>query len=230
MDLLTLRAAELLRQADVVVYDRLIQSEVLKLANPAAEVIYMGKTAGGQPSRQQEINELLVRKAREGKIVVRLKGGDPFLLGRGGEEAEYLVEHGVRFEAVPGVSSSLAAPLGAGIPVTHRDIASAVAIVTGQEARQQPGRLDWAALARVDTLVFLMCVQTLEQIASRLISHGKSPQTPAAIVQKAYWSKQQVTTAPLERIAEAARQAGIEPPAVLVVGEVVRLRQKLAGG
>jgi len=230
VDLLTLRAAELLRRADVVIYDRLIQCEVLSLANPSAEIIYMGKAAGGQQSRQQEIHELLVRKAREGKMVVRLKGGDPYLLGRGGEEAEYLVEHGVPFEAVPGVSSSLAAPLGAGIPVTHREIASAVAIVTGHEARQQPGRLDWEALSRLDTLVFLMCVQNLEQIASRLITHGRDPQTPAAMIQRAYWPRQRVITAPLGAIVRAAREAGVEPPAVLVVGEVVRLREKLGIG
>ncbi len=228
-DLLTLRAAELLGRAQVIVYDRLIQREVLGLADPAAEIIYMGKSVGCHQSRQQEINELLVRKAREGKMVVRLKGGDPFLLGRGGEEAEYLVEHGVPFEAVPGISSALAAPLSAGIPVTHREIASAVAIVTGHEARQQAGRLDWGALSRVDTLVFLMCVQNVGRIAARLIEHGRDPQTPAAMIQTAYWPEQQVIAAPLEAIAQAAERAGIKPPATLVVGEVARLHEKLGG-
>lgn len=228
VDLLTLRAAALLGQADVVVYDRLIQARVLELANPAAEIIYMGKPVGCHRSRQQEINQLLVEKARAGKMVVRLKGGDPYLLGRGGEEAEYLAEHGVPFEAVPGVSSALAAPLCAGIPVTHRDIASSVAIATGHEAREEASRLDWAALSRMDTVVFLMCVHNAERIASRLIEHGRDPRTPAAMVQMAYWPEQRVITAPLEQIAEKARQAGIQPPATLVVGEVVRLHEKLA--
>jgi len=228
-DLLTLRAAELLARAQVIVYDRLIQKEVLGLAHPAAEIIYMGKPVGGHQSRQQEINELLVRKAREGKMVVRLKGGDPFLLGRGGEEAEYLVEHGVPFEAVPGISSALAAPLSAGIPVTHREMASAVAIVTGHEARQESGRLDWEALSRLDTLVFLMCVQNVGRIAARLMEHGRDPETPAAMIQTAYWPEQRVVAAPLGAIAEAVERAGVKPPATLVVGEVARLHEKLGG-
>jgi len=226
-DLLTVRGAELLRRADVVVYDRLVQFEVLALARPGAEIIYMGKPVGSHASRQQEINELLVRKAQEGKTVVRLKGGDPFLLGRGGEEAEYLHEHGIDFEVVPGVSSALAAPLSAGIPVTHREMASAVVIATGHEARQEPGRLDWGALARIDTLVFLMCVHNVARIAARLMAHGRDPKTPAALVQAAYWPHQQVVVAPLDKIAEVAEEAAIQPPATLVVGEVVRLHQKL---
>lgn len=227
VDLLTLRAAWLLAQAEVVVYDRLIQEEVLELANPSAEVIYMGKPPGSHASRQQEINELLVRKAQENKMVVRLKGGDPFLLGRGGEEAEYLLERGIPFEVVPGVSSALAAPLRAGIPVTHREMASAVAIATGHEARAEPGRLNWEGLSRMDTLVFLMCVHNAARIAARLMAHGKDPATPAALVQAAYWPQERIVMAPLEQIAQAAERAGVEPPATLLVGEVVRLHEKL---
>ena len=164
-ELLTLKAAKLLETGDVIVYDRLIQEEVLALAKPSAERIYMGKKVGIHESRQDEIHELLLRKAREGKIVVRLKGGDPFLFGRGGEEAEFLAGHGVPFEVVPGVSSALAAPLSAGIAVTHRDAASAIAIVTGHEASRQESRLNWQALAGMDTLVFLMAVRNTGRIA-----------------------------------------------------------------
>jgi uroporphyrinogen III methyltransferase/synthase len=228
-ELLTLKAAELLQSAEVIIYDRLIQERVLDLASPSAERIYMGKPVGRHESRQAEIHELLVRKAREGKRVVRLKGGDPFLLGRGGEEAEYLAAHGVSFEVVPGISSALAAPLRAGIAVTHREVASSVTIVTGHEASREDSRLDWEALARMDTLVFLMAVHNLERISGRLMAGGRDPATPAAMVQMAFWPGERCLTATLGTIAEAAARAGIQPPAVLVVGEVVRLREKLEG-
>jgi len=157
-ELLTVKAAKLLEASDVIIYDRLIQEEILALAKPSTERIYMGKSVGIHGSRQEEICEVLLRKAREGKTVVRLKGGDPFLFGRGGEEAEFLAEHGIPFEVVPGVSSALAAPASAGIAVTHRNWASAVAIITGHEANQAQSRLNWSALAGIDTLVFLMAV------------------------------------------------------------------------
>ena len=226
-ELLTLKAAELLRTGDVIVYDRLIQEEVLALAKPSAERLFMGKSVGRHESRQDEIHELLARKAREGKTVVRLKGGDPFVFGRGGEEAEYLAEHGIPFEVIPGVSSALAAPLSAGIAVTHRDTASAVTIVTGHEAKKDQQRVDWQALARMDTLVFLMAVANVPRIAERLIANGRSPDTPAAIIQMAFWHDEHVVTATLGTIADAVAAAGVKPPATLVVGEVVRLREKL---
>ena len=225
--LLTLRAAELLKTGDVIVYDRLIQEEVLALAKPSAERIYMGKPLGKHESRQEEIHQLLLRKSAEGKIVVRLKGGDPFLFGRGGEEAEFLAEHGVPFEVVPGVSSALAAPLSAGIALTHREAASAVAIVTGHEAREDESRLDWKALSRLDTLVFLMAVSNVGRIARRLMEHGRAPETPAAMIQMAFWHDETVVAGTLETIAALVTQAGIRPPATLVVGEVVRLHEKL---
>jgi len=174
-----------------------------------------------------EINCLLERKAREGKIVVRLKGGDPFLFGRGGEEAEYLAEQGIPFEVVPGVSSALAAPLGAGIAVTHRETASAVAIVTGHEADRESSRLNWSALAGIDTLVFLMAVHSVRRIAAELIAHGRSPDTPAAMIQMAYWHGEKVLTGTLESLPSEIEREGVTPPATLVVGEVVRLREKL---
>ncbi len=226
-ELLTLKAAELLRTCDVVVYDRLIQEEVLALAKPAAERLYMGKPVGKHESRQQEIHEVLAGKAREGKMVVRLKGGDPFVFGRGGEEVEYLAERGIPFEVIPGVSSALAAPLSAGIAVTHRNAASCVAIATGHEAKEDESRLDWGALSRIETLVFLMGVHNAHRIARQLIEHGKNPQTPAAVIQMAFWHDERVITGILSDIAERIETSGIRPPATLVIGEVVQLRQKL---
>jgi uroporphyrin-III C-methyltransferase len=226
-ELLTLKAADLLRTCDVVVYDRLIQEEVLALAKPSAERIYMGKPVGRHDSRQDEIHEILLRKAREGKIVVRLKGGDPFVFGRGGEEVEYLADHGVSFEVIPGVSSALAAPLSAGIAVTHRDASSCVAIVTGHEAKGEESRLDWQSLSKLDTLVFLMGVHGVRRIAERLMEHGRSPQTPAAMIQMAFWHDERVVVGTLATIAGEVERAAIRPPATLVIGEVVRLREKL---
>jgi len=227
VELLTLKAAELLRDADVVVYDRLIQKSVLALAPAGAERIHLAKPVGCHKSRQDEVNEILVRKAREGKRVVRLKGGDPFVLGRGGEEAEYLAHEGVPFEIVPGVSSAIAAPLRAGIPVTHRDVASCVVIATGHEARRDENRLDWAALSKLDTLVFLMCVRNLGRIASRLIEHGRNPATPAALIQMAYWPEERVLVTTLASIAAEAERAQVQAPATLVIGDVVKWRERL---
>ena len=227
-ELLTLKAAELLRTCDVVVYDRLIQEEILALAKPSAERIYMGKPVGRHESRQEEVQELLVRKAREGKMVVRLKGGDPFVFGRGGEEAEYLAERGVPFEVIPGVTSAFAAPLSAGIAVTHRGAASSVAVVTGHEAKKDHHRVNWKALAGIDTLVFLMGVSNVDTIAETLVRHGKSPETPAAMIQMAFWHDEFAVIGTLGTIARQVKEAGIRPPATLVVGEVVRMRDKLA--
>ncbi|MGZ7029993.1 MAG: uroporphyrinogen-III C-methyltransferase [Terriglobales bacterium] len=226
-ELLTLKAAELIRGGDVIVYDRLIQEEVIALARPSAERIYMGKPVGKHDSRQDEVNELLVRKAREGKVVIRLKGGDPFVFGRGGEEAEYLAGHGIPFEVIPGVCSALSAPLSAGIAVTHRDAASSVAIVTGHNADGTESRIDWNALAKLDTLVFLMGVHNLEKIAGHLIAAGRSPDTPAAMVQMAFWHDEITVAATLATIAEESRRAAVKAPATLIVGEVVHLREKL---
>ena len=226
-ELLTIRAARLLRNGDVIVYDRLIQEAVLALAKPSAEKIYMGKPLGRHDSRQDEIHELLVRKAREGKTVIRLKGGDPFLFGRGGEEVEYLAEHGVPFEVVPGVSSCLSAPLSANISVTHREAASSVVIVTGHNAIGNDERVDWQAHQQDRHSVFLMCVHNVETIAQHLIAAGRPAGTPAAMIQMAYWDGEHVVTGTLETIAAEVRRAGVEPPATLVVGEVVRLRDKL---
>jgi uroporphyrin-III C-methyltransferase len=226
-DLLTVRAVRLIQAGDVIVYDRLIQEEVLALAKPAAEKIFMGKFLGRHSSRQQEIHELLVRKANAGKAVIRLKGGDPFLFGRGGEEAEYLIEHGVAFEVIPGVSSCLSAPLGAGIPVTHRDIASSVAIVTGHNSTGNHDRVDWQALSKVDTLVILMGVHNVGHITQALMAAGRPSSTPAAMIQMAFWPGEQIVVGTLATIADDVQRARVEAPATLVIGEVVRLHEKL---
>lgn len=227
--LLTLRAVELLEAAEVVIYDRLIQDGVLAYANPRAERIYMGKPLGKHDSRQDEINELLVRTAREGKVVVRLKGGDPFVFARGAEEAEYLVDHGIPFEVVPGISSAFAAPLSAGIPVTHRNAASSLGIITGHECKEDQSRLDWAAISKLDTLVFVMCVSNVGRITGKLIENGRCAETPAALIQMAYWPGHRVLTGTLGTIAGEAVRCGIQPPATLVVGEVVHMHDKLHG-
>jgi len=229
LDLLTLKAASLLRNADVIVYDRLIQPAVLDLAKPTAERIFMGKLLGGPVSQQDDIHALLLQKAREGKTVVRLKGGDPFMFGRGGEEAEFLAAHDVPFEVVPGVSSALAAPLRAGIAVTHRGVSSSVVFVTGHEAHDDASGLDWEALARIQTLVFMMAVDNVRRIATRLIANGRSPSTPVAIIQKAFWEDERVVTSTLEAMADDVERCGVQAPATLVVGDVVRLRDKLVG-
>jgi uroporphyrin-III C-methyltransferase len=225
-DLLTVRAVQRIGSGDVIVYDRLVQERVLALAKPTAEKIFMGKPQGHHVL-QDEIHTLLVEKAREGKTVIRLKGGDPFLFGRGGEEVEYLAEHGVPFEVVPGISSCLSAPLGAGIAVTHRAASSSVAIVTGHNADGNGDRVNWQALAGIDTLVFLMCVHHVETITRKLMAAGRSSKTPAAMIQMAWWDGERVITGTLENIAAEVCREGIEPPATLVVGEAVCLREKL---
>lgn len=225
-DLLTVRAVERIKSGDVIVYDRLIQQGVLALAKPSAEKIYMGKPHGHH-TLQSEIHTVLVEKAREGKTVIRLKGGDPFLFGRGGEEVEYLAEHRIPFEVVPGVSACLSAPLSAGIAVTHRGASSSVAIVTGHNAEGNGDRVDWDAVARFDTSVFLMGVHNVDAIAHKLMEAGRSAVTPAAMIQMAYWDGGHVIIGTLATIAADVKRAGVEPPATLVVGEVVRLREKL---
>lgn len=227
-DLLTLKAAELIRTADVIVHDRLIQESVLAMAKPEAELIYMGKALGCHHSLQDEINETLVSQAVAGRMVVRLKGGDPFVFGRGGEEAEYLVAHGIPFTVIPGVCSALSAPLSAGIAVTHRDMASSLAIVTGHAANGGPDRTDWEALARMDTVVFLMGVHNVAHIAQQLMVAGRAADTPAAVVQTAFCPTERAVVATLRDIAERVREEKIQPPATLVVGEVVRLHERLA--
>jgi uroporphyrin-III C-methyltransferase len=222
--LLTLRAAQLLGRADAVVYDRLIHPEVLKHARPRARLLFVGKEGGGESVRQEEINALLISQARLGRAVVRLKGGDPFVFGRGGEEALALEEAGISYEVVPGVSSGVAAPAAAGIPVTHRGVSGSVTFATGYRAGQEP---DWAHLAGAETLVLFMAGARLEEATRALIAAGRAPSTPTAIVEAGTWEHQRVLEAPLASIAARAREASVGSPALLVVGEVVSLRSQL---
>ncbi len=225
--LITVRGLAYLRQADVIVYDRLSPVALLDEARPDAEQIYAGKRAGHHALPQEEINDLLVGKAREGKTVVRLKGGDPFVFGRGGEEAEACVAAGVPFVIVPGVTSAVAVPAYAGIPVTDRRLTSTLAVVTGHKKDGvEDGNLDWESLAQVDTLVFLMGVTNLPHIVGRLAAAGRSRETPVALVRWGTTPRQQVVTGTLANIVERVQQADLHPPAVIVVGEVVNLRDR----
>jgi len=225
--LLTLKARDLLLSCDAVVYDYLVNPEVLGLVSTRAERVYVGKVGGGRQTPQAEINRTLVELAREGRSVVRLKGGDPFLFGRGGEEAEALHAAGVAFEVVPGVSSALAAPAYAGIPLTHRVFSSSVAIVTGTRAEGGPHPGALAGLASAETVVVLMGMSRLGEIAQELIAAGRSPETPAAVVRWGTYEGQQTVTGTLRTIKDEVARAGLRAPAVIVVGEVVSLRGRL---
>jgi len=228
-DLITVKGLRCLRQADVVIYDRLISPSLLDEAPVQAERVFVGKELGCHSTKQEEINALLIKHARQGRIVVRLKGGDPFIFGRGGEEALALAEASIPFEVVPGVSSAVAVPAYAGIPVTHRNYASSVTIVTGHEDSAHTSSVDWEALARIDgTLVILMGVTTLPYITQRLLNGGLHPDTPAAAIQHGTVPQQRVITDTLVNIAEHAKTAGIKSPAVVVIGAVVALSDPLA--
>ena len=216
--LITAKGLELVRSCDVLVYDRLVAPELI--AEAPADTLRIGR----EPLRQDAINELLVAYGRRGLTVVRLKGGDPFVFGRGGEEALALAEAGVAFEVVPGVSSLSSVPAAAGIPVTHRGISSQVTIAAGYD----PDALDYDALARAPgTLVLFMALSALPEIARRLIAHGRPPDTAAAVISSGTTEAQELAAAPLAEIAEAA--SGLEPPALVVIGEVVALSERLRG-
>ncbi len=228
--LLTVRAVELLEQADVVLYDRLIPPEALAHAGAGAEIVYVGKEGEGPQFPQEDTHRLLLEHARAGKRVVRLKGGDPFVFGRGGEEALVLHEAGIPFEVVPGVTAGVAAPAYAGIPVTHRELASGVAFVTGHEDPSKPGTaIDWAALARFPgTLVFYMGVRSLPRIAERLVAEGRPATEPVAVVERGTLPGQRTVLATLGDVAERAAAERIRAPAITLVGDVAGLREQLA--
>lgn len=227
--LLTIKGWHCLKQADVVIYDRLLDDSLLSIARPDVEKVYVGKSAHCHSLEQAAINRLLIKKARQGKIVVRLKGGDPFVLGRGGEEAEALAMNHIPFEVVPGVSSALAVPAYAGIPATHRGLASSLTVITGHEAADngEPA-IAWDRLSTsADTLLFLMGVENLRHIVDRLIENGRPPSTPIAVIANGTSHRQQTLVSTLEDIVVRVEQANLQPPAVIVVGEVVRLRERL---
>ena len=226
--LITLKAVEILRLADVVIYDNLVNEELLKYAPEYARFIYAGKKGGDHTLAQDKINELLAKEALAGNTVARLKGGDPFIFGRGGEEAEVLVAQGVPFELIPGVTSAIAVPAYAGIPLTHRGLTSTVAFITGHEdPTKGKSDIDWQALVGIGTLVFLMGVKNIGQITEALISRGKLPDTPAALIRRGTTPQQEVITGTLATIVDLAQANNFKPPAILVVGQVVDLRNQL---
>ncbi|MGO8677356.1 MAG: uroporphyrinogen-III C-methyltransferase [Limisphaerales bacterium] len=227
--LLTLRGAELLARADVVVHDALVNPELLRLAPKSAEIIFGGKRGRDKAIAQRELNELLIAKARAGKVVVRLKGGDPYIFGRGGEEAEQLADAGIGFEVVPGVSSFVAVPGYAGVPLTHRAHCSRLTLITGHEdPAKEEATIDWAQVARTPgTKVIMMGTDRIGQIAGMLVAHGMEAATPVAMVQWGTTGRQHSITGTLETIAEVAAKEQIGPPTVAVIGEVVKLREKL---
>lgn len=229
LDLVTLRARELISRADVLIYDYLSNPEMLRWARANAEKIYAGKSGAAHTLSQDEINVLLIERARAGKQVVRLKGGDPYVFGRGGEEAQVLVREGVPFEEVPGVTSAIAAPAYAGIPVTHRDFASMVTFVTGHEDPTKPdSALDWRQLALLrGTKVFLMGVERLRSITQRLMKEGAAPETPVALVRWGTTPRQESLEGTLATVADLAEKRNFKAPAITVIGDVAKLRSEL---
>ena len=227
--LLTVKGMRCLQKAEVVIYDFHLNAQILNYINHDAEFIYAGKRGGRHTMTQDEINAAIVEKAKEGKNVCRLKGGDPFVFGRGGEEAQVLAKEGIPFEVVPGVSSSVAAPAYAGIPLTHRLYSSSFAVIPGYEdTTKEESSIDWAKLATgVGTLVFLMAVKNIEVLTEKLIENGRSPETPVAVIRWGTRPDQKTLVSTLKDIAKLVREKDIRPPAVTVVGDVVNLRNEL---
>jgi uroporphyrin-III C-methyltransferase len=216
-----------IQRADAIVYDRLINPDILRMAPPGTELMYVGKEEGYHSVPQEEINRMLARAAQKHRTVVRLKGGDPHVFGRGAEEEAHLHEQGIRFEVVPGISSALAAPAYAGIPVTHRNLAASFAVVTGHLASaDETSSHNWASLAGIDTLVFVMGVKNKSKIAGHLIAHGKDPHEPAAFVCEGTTTNQKVVLTTLKELVESPPE--VTSPAVLIIGKVVTLHKDLA--
>lgn len=226
-DLLTLKAARLLKQADVVVYDNLVSDGVISLIHDGAEKIYVGKEMNRHTLPQTEINQLLVRLAEQGRKVVRLKGGDPFIFGRGGEELEVLADHGIAFEVIPGITAASGISCYAGIPLTHRDYAQSCLFTTGHLKDGSPD-LDWQSLARQNqTVVIYMGLGALSEIAHQLIKHGMSADMPAAVIEKGTSSQQKVITGTLETLPDLVRALNLKSPSLIIVGQVVALNKRL---
>ncbi len=221
-ELITVKGLKLIQKADAILYDFLIDKKLLHSARKDAELICVGKASSYHTMEQQEINKLLAEKALQHKMVVRLKNGDPFVFGRGAEEAIYLAEQGIPFEVISGVSSAIAVPAAAGVPLTHRDYASSVAIITGHRRDHEEVKF-----INADTLVFLMSVTNLEGITKKLLREGKSPDTPCILIEKGTFPGQKIVQGNLRNIVPKAKAKGIKPPAILVVGKIVNLRYSL---
>jgi uroporphyrin-III C-methyltransferase len=226
IELLTLKALKAIKKADVIIYDRLANPDILNLAKDGCEFVYVGKEDGKHILPQEEINEVIYKKALDNDVVVRLKGGDPFVFGRGGEEGIYLKERGIEFEVIPGITSAISVPAYAGIPVTHRGISVGFRVITGHEApNKQMSQIPWQNFKSDDTIVFLMGLHNLEQIAKKLIEIGKPKDFPVAVISKGTTSNQKVVVGTLEDISKKAKD--LETPALIVVGKVVKLREQL---
>lgn len=229
VDLITVKGLRCLQQADVILYDRLVSKELLSYAKQNAELIFVGKLPKLHNVIQERINQLLVHHAKRGKIVTRLKGGDPFVFGRGAEEAEVLREAGIPFEIVPGITSGIAAPAYAGIPVTHRDFGSSFAIITGHMREGKDEGIDWKGLAEsVDTLAIYMGIGNLLYITEQLLKYKRNPTTPVALIEWGTTNHQRVVTGTLETIVSIANKEKIQNPSMIIVGEVVNMREKIA--
>lgn len=227
-DLITVKGLRCIEQADVILYDRLVNPELLKHAKNEAQLVYCGKLPHYHTMKQETINRFLVKYAKKGLQVVRLKGGDPFVFGRGGEEAEECAKHDVPFEIVPGITAGIAASAYAGIPVTHRTLSKSFAFITGHQAGDEAAEHQWAHLANgVDTICVYMGVSQLSTIINQLIRHGKSPQTPIALIHWGTLGVQRTVTGTLETIEGLVQEAQISNPSMIVIGEVVRLHEKL---
>ncbi|MCP2520113.1 uroporphyrinogen-III C-methyltransferase [Candidatus Aminicenantes bacterium AC-708-M15] len=228
-ELISIKGLKYLKRADVVIYDNLVNKKLLKNVKNGAEIIYVGKESGHHTLDQEEINKLLIKKAKEGKVVVRLKGGDPFIFGRGGEEALALSENNIEFEIIPGITAATAVPAYAGIPVTHREITSTLAFITGHETPlKEKSHIDWSKISTgIGTLVFFMGIKNLKNIINNLIRHGRDENTPVAIIRWGTLPEQKVITGNLKNIVQIAEKENIKPPAIIIVGDVVKLRDKL---
>jgi len=227
-ELMTIKALRLIKEADVIIYDRLANPEILKEAKDGIECIYVGKADGRHSVPQDEINEIIYQSALKYKIVVRLKGGDPFVFGRGGEEAIYLKERGIKFEIIPGITSAVSVPAYAGIPVTQRGIAVSFRVVTGHEApNKEVSQIPWDNFKTNDTIVFLMGLHNLSKISTKLIEVGREKNTPCAVISKGTTIKQKTVVGTLENILQKVQESKIKTPALIIVGEVVNLRKDL---
>ncbi len=226
VELLTLKAARVIEEADVIIYDRLANPKILEMAKDGCRFVYVGKEDGRHTLPQEEINETIYQEALKSGIVCRLKGGDPFVFGRGGEEGAYLKERGVAFEIIPGITSAISVPAYAGIPVTHRGVAVSFRVVTGHEAKKSASQIPWENFKTDDTIIFLMGLHNLGNIAKKLIEIGKSPDFPVAVISKGTTPQQRVVVGKLNDIEEKAKN--LPTPALIVVGKVVELREQLA--